>query len=136
MHLREPCRARLSVRVYTSDPPGVWSSCRRLCLQWLPLYGDEVVRQYHNRPYGSLPPHCFQEAEDAYQQLQFTHRNQSVIICGESGAGKTETTKLMLQYLSIVAREKSATGGKREKTIGEKLVQSNPLMVRTRSLLS
>jgi myosin heavy subunit len=44
--------------------------------QWLPIYGEEIVRQYHNRPYGSLPPHCFQEAEDAYQQLQFTKRNQ------------------------------------------------------------
>lgn len=104
--------------------------------QWLPIYGEEIVRQYHNRPYGSLPPHCFQEAEDAYQQLQFTKHNQSVVICGESGAGKTETTKLMLQYLSIVARDKTKSGQGGVKTIGEKLVQSNPLMVRPHTSIS
>lgn len=56
--------------------------------KWLPIYGEEIVRQYHRRPYGSLPPHCYQEAEDAYQQLQQTQCNQSVVICGESGAGE------------------------------------------------
>lgn len=111
--------------------------------KWLPTYGSEVVRQYHGRAYGSLPPHCYQEAEDAYQQLQHTQVNQSVVICGESGAGKTETTKLMLQYISIVARGgvenagSGSGGGGRGKgegdvavapTIGERLVQSNPLM--------
>lgn len=120
--------------------------------KWLPIYGPEVVRQYSGKPYGTLPPHCYQEAEDAYQQLQRTHVNQSVVICGESGAGKTETTKLMLQYISIVARDDSEkekasghqgleAGGtaamqegvspsqaKEPLTIGERLVQSNPLI--------
>lgn len=116
--------------------------------KWLPMYGSEVVRQYHGKAYGSLPPHCYQEAEDAYQQLKHTQMNQSVVICGESGSGKTETTKLMLQYISVVARggveddgnssSSSSAGGERGKggeeaavvapTIGERLVQSNPLM--------
>ena len=106
--------------------------------KWLPIYGPEVVRQYHGKPYGVLPPHCYQEAEDAYQQLQHTQRNQSVVICGESGAGKTETTKLMLQFISLVARDGTAAVGPGEgssssvaaapATIGERLVQSNPLM--------
>jgi myosin heavy subunit len=97
------------------------------------------VQQYHAKPYGALPPHCYQEAEDAYQQLQRSGgQNQSVVICGDSGAGKTETTKLMLQYISIVARgdgeggaSTSPDGGATTATtttIGERLVQSNPLM--------
>ncbi len=92
-----------------------------------------MVHQYHAKPYGALPPHCYQEAEDAFQQLQRSGgQNQSVVICGDSGAGKTETTKLMLQYISIVARggegANAEAWGTDTDTIGERLVQSNPLM--------
>jgi myosin heavy subunit len=97
--------------------------------KWLPIYGEEMVQQYHAKPYGALPPHCYQEAEDAFQQLQRSGgQNQSVVICGDSGAGKTETTKLMLQYISIVARDGQGQGADGSTTIGERLVQSNPLM--------
>jgi myosin heavy subunit len=71
--------------------------------KWLPIYGEEIIKSYHNRPYGSLEPHCYNEAEAAFQNMVKTRQNQSVVICGESGAGKTETTKLMLQYLSVIS---------------------------------
>mmetsp|Transcript_15759 Transcript_15759/g.49336 ORF Transcript_15759/g.49336 Transcript_15759/m.49336 type:complete len:1407 (-) Transcript_15759:564-4784(-) len=111
--------------------------------KWLPIYGDDVINRFHGRPYGSMPPHCFQEAEDAFVQLQKYRKNQAVVICGESGAGKTETTKLMLHYLAVVskktserdARRKSSAGEQvaaavpaSQATIAERMVNSNPLL--------
>lgn len=55
--------------------------------KWLPIYGNDVINRFHGRPYGSMPPHCFQEAEDAFVQLQKYRKNQAIVICGESGAG-------------------------------------------------
>ena len=112
------------------------ASITRYSRRWLPIYGDDVIGRYHNAPYGSLPPHCFQEAEDAFSSLQKTRRNQAVVICGESGAGKTETTKLMLHYLAVVSKRQSARDAKLNgttqhsgPTIAERMVASNPLYV-------
>lgn len=46
--------------------------------KWLPIYGDDVIGRYHGRPYGALPPHCYQEAEDAFTSLQRTRKNQAI----------------------------------------------------------
>ena len=114
--------------------PAATASITRFPHRWLPIYGDDVIGRYHNAPYGSLPPHCFQEAEDAFSSLQKTRRNQAVVICGESGAGKTETTKLMLHYLAVVSKRQSARDAKLKgttqstgPTIAERMVASNPL---------
>ena len=60
----------------------------------LPLYGDNVMERYRGKPYGDLHPHPYQESEDCLQRLQGFGESQCVVICGESGAGKTETTKV------------------------------------------
>lgn len=60
----------------------------------LPLYGENVMERYRGKPYGDLPPHPYQESEDCLQRLQGYGESQCVVICGESGAGKTETTKV------------------------------------------
>eukprot|EP00633_Aureoumbra_lagunensis_P006322 CAMPEP_0197311112 /NCGR_PEP_ID=MMETSP0891-20130614/9629_1 /TAXON_ID=44058 ORGANISM="Aureoumbra lagunensis, Strain CCMP1510" /NCGR_SAMPLE_ID=MMETSP0891 /ASSEMBLY_ACC=CAM_ASM_000534 /LENGTH=1392 /DNA_ID=CAMNT_0042797071 /DNA_START=168 /DNA_END=4346 /DNA_ORIENTATION=- len=109
--------------------------------KWLPIYGDDVISRFHGRPYGSMPPHVYQEAEDSFVQLQKYRKNQAIVICGESGAGKTESTKLMLHYLAVVSKRTSEREAKRrsvgsdidghhgnQPTIAERIVNSNPLL--------
>lgn len=99
--------------------------------KFLPIYQDEIIRMYHGRPYGVLPPHCYQEAEDCFVNMRNEGINQSVIICGESGAGKTETTKKMLHYLSSVSKNISggisSSADQSGPSLGERMVDSNNL---------
>lgn len=72
-------------------------------------------------------PHVFVTAATAYQQLQNNRKNQSVLISGESGAGKTETTKKVLTYLANVAPD-SKPKKPGEPGVETKILQSNPLL--------
>ena len=96
----------------------------------LPLYTPEVIAQYEGRKMGELPPHVFAVAEDAYSQLQLGGKCQSIIVSGESGAGKTVSAKFAMRYLATVC---GAPGGGEDAVLGEtqieaKILASNPVM--------
>ncbi|XP_013858260.1 unconventional myosin-VIIa [Austrofundulus limnaeus] len=87
-----------------------------------PIYSTEQVKLYHRRKLGELPPHIFAIAESCYFNMTRHHRNQCCIISGESGAGKTESTKLILQYLAAVSGELS------QQQIEKQILESNPVL--------
>lgn len=89
----------------------------------LPIYTEEKIQQYYKKAFFEAPPHVFAIADNAYRSLVFEHREQCVLISGESGSGKTEASKKVLQY--IAARTNHLRNVERVK---DKLLQSNPLL--------
>ena len=91
-----------------------------------PIYTVRTMEIYIGKRRNECPPHIFGVAEGSYQGLMINGRNQSILITGESGAGKTENTKKVIAYFAQIG----ASGKKREGEVGleEKIVQTNPVL--------
>ncbi|KAF3775094.1 Myosin-15 [Nymphaea thermarum] len=88
------------------------------------LYNVHMMEQYKGKPLGELSPHVFAVADAAYRAMMNEGRSQSILVSGESGAGKTETTKLIMQYLTYVGGR--AAGD--DRTVEQQVLESNPLL--------
>ncbi|XP_074471247.1 unconventional myosin-VI-like isoform X10 [Sebastes fasciatus] len=84
------------------------------------LYSPETISKYRGRSLGTLPPHVYAIADKAYRDMKVLKMSQSIIVSGESGAGKTENTKFVLRYLT----SSYGTG----QDIDERIVEANPLL--------
>ncbi|XP_075156063.1 unconventional myosin 10A isoform X1 [Haematobia irritans] len=84
-------------------------------------YGLEVAKQYAGKPLGTMPPHLFAIGAAAHASLPSP---QVVVISGESGSGKTESTKLVMQYLAAVV----PGGGSASAVITEQILEAAPLL--------
>uniref|UniRef100_A0A3Q2E042 Myosin X n=1 Tax=Cyprinodon variegatus TaxID=28743 RepID=A0A3Q2E042_CYPVA len=93
------------------------------------LYDRPAVELYSRHQLGEISPHIFAVANDCYRSLWKRLQNQCVLISGESGAGKTESTKLILRFLSAMSQH-SLEVSCRDKTshVEEALLESSPIM--------
>ena len=96
--------------------------------QGLPIYGEEIIMDYRKKTMSKLncSPHIYQTAGVALTDMEDSQKPQSVLISGESGAGKTETTKKVLQFIAMVA--KPPGGDPDEASIEDKILRSNPVL--------
>ncbi|KAJ7078394.1 myosin II heavy chain [Mycena crocata] len=100
--------------------------------QSLPLYSDAIVQQYRNKRRDENPPHIFAVAERAWVNMGEERENQSILITGESGAGKTESTKKVIQYLAAIATDVHPSHS-RSPTIGSSTTMPNTGLPRSDS---
>ncbi|XP_032910063.1 unconventional myosin-VI isoform X3 [Catharus ustulatus] len=84
------------------------------------FYSSETIKKYQGRSLGTLPPHVFAIADKAFRDMKVLKMSQSIIVSGESGAGKTENTKFVLRYLT----ESYGSG----QDIDDRIVEANPLL--------
>ncbi|KAJ4947449.1 hypothetical protein JOQ06_009484 [Pogonophryne albipinna] len=94
----------------------------------LPVYDMEVVNAYRGKKRMEAPPHIYSVSDNAYQFMLIDRENQSVLITGESGAGKTVNTKRVIQYFATI----SVGGGKARDTskgsLEDQIIAANPLL--------
>uniref|UniRef100_A0A8C0XDJ8 Unconventional myosin-Ib n=2 Tax=Castor canadensis TaxID=51338 RepID=A0A8C0XDJ8_CASCN len=89
----------------------------------LSIYSPEKVEDYRNRNFYELSPHIFALSDEAYRSLRDQDKDQCILITGESGAGKTEASKLVMSYVAAVCGK-----GAEVNQVKEQLLQSNPVL--------
>ncbi|XP_066277748.1 myosin-16-like isoform X1 [Branchiostoma lanceolatum] len=96
----------------------------------LPIYGADVVAMYKGKRKTEVPPHLFAVSDNAYTNMLLNSESQSMLITGESGAGKTENTKKVIAYFANVAALSTSKQPKTEKkaTLEDQVVQTNPVL--------
>uniref|UniRef100_A0A669DLW5 Myosin heavy chain, fast skeletal muscle n=1 Tax=Oreochromis niloticus TaxID=8128 RepID=A0A669DLW5_ORENI len=100
--------------------------------KWLPVYDATCVAAYRGKKRIEAPPHIFSISDNAYQFMLTDRENQSVLITGESGAGKTVNTKRVIQYFATIAalgaKKAEPTPGKMQGSLEDQIVAANPLL--------
>ncbi|XP_072004308.1 unconventional myosin-Vc isoform X2 [Engystomops pustulosus] len=87
----------------------------------LPIYGDAIIHAYSGQNMGDMDPHIFAVAEEAYKQMARNNRNQSIIVSGESGAGKTVSARYAMRYFATVSKSSSKAN------MEDRVLASNPI---------
>jgi len=97
----------------------------------LPIYTMKVVLMYRGKKRTEVAPHLYAISDNAYSNMLRDRENQSMLITGESGAGKTENTKKVIQYFALVAAagsKKEETTGAKQQTLEDQIVAANPVL--------
>ncbi|KAL3877462.1 hypothetical protein ACJMK2_035164 [Sinanodonta woodiana] len=101
----------------------------------LPIYTDSVIAKFRGKRRAEMPPHLFSIADNAYQNMLQDRENQSMLITGESGAGKTENTKKVIMYFAHVAatlqkktEEEQKEASKKVGNLEDQIIQANPVL--------
>ncbi|CAI0383211.1 unnamed protein product [Linum tenue] len=88
------------------------------------LYDGHMMEQYKGAAIGELSPHPFAVADSAYRQMINDRISQSILVSGESGAGKTESTKSLMRYLAFMGGRAADEG----RSVEQKVLESNPVL--------
>ncbi|KAG8034767.1 hypothetical protein G9C98_007843 [Cotesia typhae] len=86
----------------------------------LNIYTPKEVTNYRSKNIGEKPPHIFAIGDNCFMEMRRSQKNQCIVISGESGAGKTESTKLILQYIAAISGEHS--------WIEQQILEANPIL--------
>lgn len=86
----------------------------------LPIYTHAVINSYRNKKMEEVPAHIFAVGDNSYNNMKTTKTDQCIVISGESGAGKTESTKLILQYLASTSAQHT--------WIEQQILEANPIL--------
>merc|ERR1712077_121318 len=92
-----------------------------------PMYTERVVKMYLGKRRNEVPPHLWAITETAYRNMLTNTKDQSMLITGESGAGKTENTKKVISYLALVASSPSKSKQKKV-SLEDQIVATNPIL--------
>ncbi|XP_042453154.1 myosin-6-like [Zingiber officinale] len=88
------------------------------------LYDSHMMEQYKGAAFGELSPHPFAVADVAFRLMRNEGVSQSILVSGESGAGKTESTKMIMRYLAYMGGRAASEG----RTVEQQVLQSNPVL--------
>ncbi|CAH1448881.1 unnamed protein product [Lactuca virosa] len=88
------------------------------------LYDTHMMEQYKGAGFGELSPHVFAVADVAYRAMMNEGKSNSILVSGESGAGKTETTKMLMRYLAHLGGRSGVEG----RTVEQQVLESNPVL--------
>ncbi|XP_027019678.2 unconventional myosin-Va [Tachysurus fulvidraco] len=125
-YLHEPAVLH-NLRIRFMDSKLIYTYCGIILVainpyETLPIYGADFINAYSGQNMGDMDPHIFAVAEEAYKQMARDDRNQSIIVSGESGAGKTVSAKYTMRYFATVS------GSSVETSVEEKVLASSPIM--------
>ncbi|CAH0474298.1 unnamed protein product [Peronospora belbahrii] len=98
----------------------------RICIavnpyQWLNLYSKPTMERFSDGKRENKPPHVYAISMEAFFNMRQKHENQSILVSGESGAGKTETTKIVMSHLAALATNSNSK-------VIQQIIQANPLL--------
>ncbi|SCV05538.1 LANO_0H09692g1_1 [Lachancea nothofagi CBS 11611] len=130
-HLNEPSVLHNLENRYTDDCIYTYSGLFLVAINPysnIRIYSQDYINLYLGSPKEDNKPHIFAVAEEAYQNLLTLRRDQSILVTGESGAGKTENTKKILQYLASVTSEDKLAPNSEHESFERKILRSNPIL--------
>ncbi|CAG8563681.1 4096_t:CDS:10 [Ambispora gerdemannii] len=92
----------------------------------LPIYSEQVINSYKHKRRSEMSPHIYAISDAAYNDMLRHRENQSLLITGESGAGKTENTKKVIQYITSIASDVS--NKEQFGRLEQQILQANPIL--------
>ncbi|CDH15041.1 probable Myosin-2 [Zygosaccharomyces bailii ISA1307] len=97
------------------------------------LYSQDMIQAYAGKRRGELEPHLFAIAEEAYRMMKNDKKNQTIVVSGESGAGKTVSAKYIMRYFASVEEENSNAMDNVQHQVEmseteQKILATNPIM--------